>query len=48
MPATRYAAFAWSRMQKRKGTLIADHLRLVLSVIDGPGFPLKHDQRAER
>ncbi len=28
-------------MQRRKGTPAADHLKLVLSVIDGPDFPSK-------
>jgi hypothetical protein len=28
-------------LQRRKGTPNADHLKLVLSVIDGPQFPLK-------
>jgi hypothetical protein len=31
-------------MQRRRGTRIAEHLRLVLSVIDGPRFPLKHER----
>ena len=34
-------------IQRRKGMRIAEHLRLVLSVIDGPRFPLKDDQRRE-
>jgi hypothetical protein len=31
-------------IQRRKGTRIAEHLRLVLSVIDGPRFPSKHER----
>ncbi len=29
-------------MQRRKGTAIAEHLKFVLSVIDGPSLPKKH------
>jgi hypothetical protein len=35
-------------MQRLKGTRTAEHLRLVLSVIDGPRFPFKDDQKRER
>ena len=34
-------------MQRLKGTRTAEHLRLVLSVIDGPPFPFKGDQKRE-
>lgn len=29
-------------MQRRKGTPTADHLRFVLTIIDGPRFPTEH------
>ena len=35
-------------MQRCTGTRIAEHLRSVLSSINGPRFPLKDDQRGER
>jgi hypothetical protein len=31
------------KIRQRKGTLLADHLKLVLSVIEGPRFPLKDE-----